>query len=798
MRQHDLLSLIGNTPLVELTRVRPRPGVRILAKVEYCNPGGSIKDRVAAAMIHRAEQAGEIVPGKTVIEATSGNTGVGLAMVCAVKGYPIKLLMPDTASEERKRIMRAYGADIELTPGRLGTDGAIEEAYRLAREEPDAYALMDQYNNEASIEAHYNGTGLEIWEQTGGAVTHVVACLGTTGTAMGLAKRLHEMGDVKVVAVEPYAGHRIQGLKNMQESYPPGIFDRSALDATIRVEDEEAFHCARRLAREEGLLVGMSSGAALAGALRLAAELPENEDAVIAIILPDGGERYLSTTLFAQKAEQGVRVTDLASGGPVYLDPGRGECGLYTVGPSLDAWDDVDFWRRAVLLDALARYLESQGEAHGAIQMRVVAGLADLEDRTLAAARAAGMRRDAFASDVLEKMRAMAAQLGLSQRLVLEPAGGRRETMTGLCEKLLQRGLAYEKLRSIYFDVGRDAAYGKSLLAAPAGAGQGPERAAESDTFIKDNPEDFTLLKRATLQDVKEAECWQTRWGNVRPSWFVQMAAPALGGGPRPLAVMGGEAHRFPHLENLRAIWSGAGVAAPQAWLACRPVVGFEPHRAGGEAQGERGCLGLAEVLGSGRGPGAARMWLLSTSYRKPLSFKDEALAMWTANRRKVLDAASALEAAVAAASGGRESGMGPGMGDDVEQWLVDVKTAFRDAVEDDMSFYKFWPALFGFCKQVNARLTHKGAGRGMSREEANACLEQLRGIDAVLGIMGGDDADATDAAAPAEVMELVEQREAARQARDFARADALRDQVRDMGFAIEDSPQGPRVHKEG
>ena len=789
MPQPDFLSLIGNTPLVELTRVRPRPGVRILAKVEYFNPGGSIKDRVAAAMIARAEQAGEIAPGKTVIEATSGNTGVGLAMVCAVKGYPIKLLMPDTASEERKRIMRAYGADIELTPGRLGTDGAIEEAYRLAREESDTYVLMDQFNNPASVEAHYNGTGLEIWEQTGGAVTHAVICLGTSGTAMGVAKRLHEMGDVRVVAVEPYAGHRIQGLKNMQESYPPGIFDRSVLDATIRVEDEEAFECARRLAREEGLLVGMSSGAALAGALKLAADLPEDQEAVIAIILPDGGERYLSTTLFAQKAEQGVSVTDLASGSPVFLDPGSGECGLYTVGPSLDAWDDADFWRRAVLLDALARYLESVNGAPGAVRIKVVAGLADLDDRALAAARGGNKRREALGSEVMEKMRAMAARLGLSERLKLFLAGGRREIMTGLCDKLLQRGLAYEKLRSVYFDVGRDAAYGASDLAMST---RRPERAAESDTYIKDNPEDFTLLKRATLRDVKEAECWQTRWGNVRPSWFVQMAAPALGDGPRPLAVMGGEAHRFPHLENLRAIWSGAGVAAPQAWLACRPVSVPE----GCEA--DHCCLGLASLLEAGRAPGAARMWLLSRSYHKPLAYKAEALDMWTANRRKVLDAVSGLE--VAAAGKSRTSGLG----EDVEQWLVDVKTAFRDAVEDDMSFYKFWPALFGFCKQVSARLTPSRAGKGLNADEAGACLEQLRAVDAVLGVLdldGGDGGDgeakAEGEAVPAEVMELVEQREAARKARDFATADALRDQVKEMGYAIEDSPQGPRLHKE-
>ena len=233
----DLLALIGNTPLVEIRHLNPNPNVKVLAKIECQNPGGSIKDRVAAAMIEAAEKSGELTRDKIIIEATSGNTGVGLAMVAAIKGYRIKLLMPETASEERKMIMAAYGAELELTPGRLATDGAIEQAYRYAREEPDKYVLMDQYNNLASIDAHYNGTGREIWEQTNGTVTHCVMTLGTSGTAMGVAKRLHHEGDVFVAGVEPYAGHKIQGLKNMLESYPPGIYDKSALDEILHVED---------------------------------------------------------------------------------------------------------------------------------------------------------------------------------------------------------------------------------------------------------------------------------------------------------------------------------------------------------------------------------------------------------------------------------------------------------------------------------------------------------------------------------------------------------------------------------
>jgi cysteinyl-tRNA synthetase len=203
---------------VEIRRLNPNPHVRILAKLEYLNPGGSIKDRPALSMIEDGERSGELKPGKTVIEATSGNTGIGLAMVCSVKGYRLLLAMSEAASVERQQILRARGAEILLTPGHLGTDGAIEEVYRLARENPDAYFMTDQFNNLANWKAHYNGTAVEIWEQTDGTLTHMVATMGTSGTLMGLSRRLKEFNPlIRIIGVEPYLGHRLQGLKNMKE-----------------------------------------------------------------------------------------------------------------------------------------------------------------------------------------------------------------------------------------------------------------------------------------------------------------------------------------------------------------------------------------------------------------------------------------------------------------------------------------------------------------------------------------------------------------------------------------------------
>jgi cysteinyl-tRNA synthetase len=292
----DVLQLIGNTPLVPLRGLNPNPRVEIWAKLEGCNPGGSIKDRIALSMIAAAEESGQLKPDMTILEATSGNTGIGLAMVSAIKGYKLLLTMSEAVSVERRKILAAYGAEFLLTPGNLGTDGAIERAYDLADEQPDRYVLVDQYNNPANPLAHYNGTAPEIWEQTEGRITHFVAALGTTGTVMGCSRRLKEFNpDVRVIAVEPQLDHKLQGLKSLKEAYVPGIFDKNLVDEKIEIADEDAFETSRRLAKAEGMLLGMSSGAAVFVALELAKDLREG---VLVLILPDFGERYLSTDLF--------------------------------------------------------------------------------------------------------------------------------------------------------------------------------------------------------------------------------------------------------------------------------------------------------------------------------------------------------------------------------------------------------------------------------------------------------------------------------------------------------------------
>jgi len=291
-----LLNSIGNTPLVELSRINPNKKVRILAKLEGNNPGGSVKDRPAWWMVRHAEEAGLLTAEKTVLEPTSGNTGIAIAMICAARGYKVKLVMPACVSLERRAVLEAYGAELVLSPAEEATDGAIRLAHRIFAENPASYFMPNQYANLNNPQAHYETTGPEIWRQTGGDLAIFTTGMGTGGTLMGVGRFLKERNpQIQVVGIEPRLGHKVQGLKNMQEAIVPEIYRREALDRTVLVQDEEAFELARRLAVEEGIFAGMSSGASVAGALRLAAEL---QSGTIVTLLPDRGDRYLSTTLF--------------------------------------------------------------------------------------------------------------------------------------------------------------------------------------------------------------------------------------------------------------------------------------------------------------------------------------------------------------------------------------------------------------------------------------------------------------------------------------------------------------------
>lgn len=300
MAYNNILETIGNTPIVRINRLNPNKNVELYAKLESFNPLGSVKERIALSMIEGAEKEGVLTKDKIIIESSSGNTGIGLAMVAVVKGYKVTIVIPDKVTKERFKILKALGAELILTPGELGSDGAWDKADELAKQYPDKYVRLNQYTNKYNWLAHYETTGKEIWEQTNGKITHFVVGLGTTGTAMGVSKRLKEYNpDIKVVGVMPATPkHKQLALRNFTNSREPPILDWSRIDDKVYTTDEQAFNTAKELALKEGIFAGISSGSAMFAAIKLAETLDRG---FVVALLPDTGERYLSTDLFGEQ-----------------------------------------------------------------------------------------------------------------------------------------------------------------------------------------------------------------------------------------------------------------------------------------------------------------------------------------------------------------------------------------------------------------------------------------------------------------------------------------------------------------
>ena len=296
MHYNNILWTIGNTPMVKINNMNRNPNVHLYAKLEGFNPTGSIKDRVALKMIEEAEITGELTKDQIIIEATSGNTGIGLSMIGRVKGYRVQIVMSSAVSIERQKMVKAFGGEVILTDPALGTDGAIIKVRELLARNPEKYFNPNQFSNKHNKMAHYKTTAEEIWTQTQGLITHFVSSLGTSGTLMGVGMGLREKDkSIRIVEAHPIRGHYIQGLKSMEEAIVPEIYDPSQIDVSVKVESEEAFEMSRRIVNEEGIFVGMSSGAAMLAALKTAEQL---DHGVMVVIFPDRGEKYLSTSLF--------------------------------------------------------------------------------------------------------------------------------------------------------------------------------------------------------------------------------------------------------------------------------------------------------------------------------------------------------------------------------------------------------------------------------------------------------------------------------------------------------------------
>ena len=758
----SIVDAIGNTPLVEIQKTNPVPGVRIFAKLEYMNPGGSIKDRAALYMINQAEASGALTPDKTVIEATSGNTGIGLAMICAVKGYSLALTMAENASEERKSILRARGAKIILTPKHLGSDGAIEEAYRLARENPDQYFITDQYNNEANWKSHYHSTGPEIMEQTGGDVNSVVATVGTSGTLMGLARYFRDTApQVNVVCAEPYLGHRIQGLKNMKESYTPGIFDKQILEHNVRVEDDAAFDMARRLAREEGLFVGMSSGAAMTAAIQEARRI---ENGVIVVIFPDSGERYLSTSLYKVDTAMDLSLFNTRSMEKSAFVPMKADkISIYTCGPTADRRLHVGRFRRYIFTDLLIRYFE-----HHQLGVNHVVNVTDYDDKTIQGSENEGKTLEAFTGPHLEAFRSDLSRLGVRPAQAYPKVSDHFADMVDLTRKLMDNGHAYEKLHSVYMDINKVPGYGQlsrvDLNKIRLGA------TVDLDEYEKQNPRDFTLLKRVTLAELRRGIGLKTQWGNVRPSLHLQCAAISMKYlGDRFDIHTGDRELTFPHHENEMAIATAlADSPLANVWLHCDRV-----HYDGSLGVESIEALTLDALAAQGWDMETLRFWLMSVHHRKPLTLSDQTLK----NARYTLERINRCIETLGSVNGNESRG-------DIDQLIYDLRQGVLAPLGDDLKTAPVISSLVSNVKKINAMMSR----HCISKHDAARLIACFKEVNTILQVFEFDRKQEY----PARVKELMAARDRARKQKDWATADEIRDEIRNLGVVLHDKKVEP------
>jgi cysteinyl-tRNA synthetase len=593
--------------------------------------------------------------------------------------------------------------------------------------------------------------------------------MGTTGTLLGLARRFKEINpQVQVVGVEPYMGHKIQGLKNMKEAYRPGIFDRKRLDEKVNIKDEDAYETSRLVAREEGLFVGMSSGAAAYVALQLAKELSRG---VIVAMLPDGGERYLSTTLFrtsvsvAHQENKPELYDTLTRAQRLFQPLVPGKVSMYSCGPTVSAAPTLGLLRRVIVADLLRRYLEYCG-----FEVKHVMNVTDLDDNTIQESLKRGVSLQELTDTYVGEFMECLDQLAVKRAWKYPRTSEHIDDMAAFTRQLISKGFAYERLRSVYFDIGKFPGYGAlsglDLSKIKVGA------TVDLDEYDKDDPRDFTLFKRATLAEMARDIFYETDWGNVRPSWHVQCAAMSTRylGEEFDIHTSGTDI-LFPHNENEIAQCAALNGKGPaRYWVHSELVMagGKKMSRSVGNA------VTLKDVLSLGYTAREVRYLLISTHYRQPVTYSEDKLQAARASLRRI----DAFVGKLRRCSEGRESDLMRGL---VEEMLA----SFKAAMEVDLNVPMALGAVFILIRTANPHFT-KGE---ISRSDASLILNALEKIHSVLAIFDFN-AAGMDTEDP-EIEAMVSLRDEARERKDYEEADRMREDLRRRNIAIEDKPYG-------
>jgi cysteinyl-tRNA synthetase len=576
---------------------------------------------------------------------------------------------------------------------------------------------------------------------------------------MGASRRLKEFNPaVEIVGVEPYLGHKIQGLKNMKEAYFPEIYQKQRLDRKVNIDDEEAFEMARRLAKIEGLFVGMSSGAAMAVALKEAERLTTG---AVVVILPDGGERYLSTALFAVRDEIGLKLFNTLSKRKEPFEPGiAGKVSIYSYGPSAHARMHLGEMRRYVFVDQLCRYLEYRG-----YQVQHIMNITDLDDKTIQVSENSGLSLDQFAEAHIQEFKKDITVLGIKPAQRYPRAGEHLDDMVSLSQRLLNKGFAYEKLRSLYFDISRFADYGRlsgiDINKIKLGA------TIDLDEYEKENPRDFTLFKRSRLSELKRGIYIKTEWGNVRPSWHLQCAAMSMKylGDSFDIYASSREL-LFPHHENVNAIAAAvSGKPLARYWIHCDRIL------IDGKKVDENDCrYDLDDLARRGYSGRLIRYWLFTSHYSRPISFSETRLNQ----AKRSLERIDQCIAALKSITDGQPYA-------ELNQLLYDIKNGFISAMDDDLNIAQAMAALFKNIKRINKLALEKK----IDPPGAAQILNALRNIDTVLGFL-----EAEAAVVDAEIQRLMTLRDNARSKKNWLVADQIRDQLKALGLRVRDQKQ--------
>jgi len=580
---------------------------------------------------------------------------------------------------------------------------------------------------------------------------------------MGLSKRLKELnGQIRIIGVEPYLQHKIQGLKNMRESYRPGIFDKKRLDEKVNILDKDAFEMSRRLALEEGILAGMSSGAAMFVAAQKACEMKEG---LIVVIFPDSGERYLSTELFADKEELAtVSLYNILKRQKTLFRPMKSEEVLmHTCGPTVHDAPHLGNYRRLVVSDLLCRYLTFKG-----YQVKHVIDIVDFTDKSIKGSEKAAMELADYSNKYLQIFLDDARYLNIRPDNIYVKASENVDAMLKIVEKLVDKGYAYEKLHSVYYDISKLADYG--LLSNVDLAKTRLGKSIDLDDYEKDSPADFALLKRASLGELKRGIYHKTKWGNIRPGWHLECAAIAQKylGTAYDIHISGAD-ETFPHCENIVAINKAySGHSGANYWIGAELILvdGRKMSRSLNNA------VTIAHLKQNGYSGRDIRFFLLGMNYRKPVNYSAKALQTAKNTIKKIDTFVYRLRAI------DHDVQNFP----DIDQWVYDLHLEFDNALNDDLNISSGLAALFDFIGKVNAPV----AEGKISRQDAGKIIKELESINKILGIMHFE-----EQALSHDIAGLIQKREAARKAGKWQEADSLRSQLAGFGVEVSDSQQG-------